>query len=306
MSFLDRIHTANRYDLGRYLPFYIAGIRVGYVKTATVERLRAWPEVFTVRHDRVALAAELDRPDAAIDQRTEAVDEVLRSMHASGAITGWRDEPYPVAATPADPALMRIERSALPVFGISGAGVHMNGFVLGPSGKVDRELRMWVARRARDKPTWPGAFDQIVAGGQPAGLGVRENLAKECWEEAGIVPGLASCARAAGSVTYVYELDAFSSSDLPAGPAQAGLRPDIVYCFDLELPADFEPVARDGEVESFELWSLERVMATVEQTDAFKFNCSLVIIDFLLRHGFIGPEHPQYVQLCQGLHRSLD
>lgn len=306
MSFLDRIHTANRHEAGAYRPLLVAGIRVGYIKSVTAETLRAWPEVFSIGIDRVTLGPALDAQDATPADRTAAVDAVLRALHADGAITGWRDEPYPVAATPADPPLMQIERTALPVFGISGAGVHMNGVVPGPSGGYDQDLRMWVARRARDKPTWPGALDQMVAGGQPVGLGVRENLAKECWEEAGIPGELASRAVATGTVTYVYEMDAFSSSKLPAGPAQAGLRPDVIYCFDLTLPENFEPVARDGEVEDFELWPIQRVLETVEHTDEFKFNCSLVIIDFALRHGFIGPEHPQYLQLCQGLHRSLD
>ena len=41
----------------------------------------------------------------------------------------------------------------------------------------------------------------------------------------------------------------------PPGPpgwgyavAAAGLRPDVQYCFDLELPAHFKPMPRDGEI----------------------------------------------------------
>ncbi len=45
-------------------------------------------------------------------------------------------------------------------------GVHINGYVTLPDGS--REL--WVARRSRSKPTWPGKLDHIVAGGQPHGL----------------------------------------------------------------------------------------------------------------------------------------
>jgi hypothetical protein len=40
----------------------------------------------------------------------------------------------------------------------------------------------------------------------------------------------------------------------------------------------------------------------VEAGDDFKFNCALVVIDFLIRHGLIAPDHPDYVALVRGLH----
>ena len=47
------------------------------------------------------------------------------------------------------------------------------------------------------------------------------------------------------------------------------------------------PHAADGEVEEFELWPIERVMAAVRDTDDFKFNVNLVLIDLFRRHGLI-------------------
>ena len=44
-------------------------------------------------------------------------------------------------------------------------------------------------------------------------------------------------------------------------------------------------------------------MRIVDNGDDFKFNCHLVIIDFLIRHGLIGPDHPDYLDLISGLHR---
>ena len=34
-----------------------------------------------------------------------------------------------------------------------------------------------------NKPNWPGKLDHIVAGGQPYGISVMENVIKECEEE---------------------------------------------------------------------------------------------------------------------------
>lgn len=42
----------------------------------------------------------------------------------------------------------------------------------------------------------------------------------------------------------------------------------------------------DGEVESFKLIPVTQVMNVIKQTDFFKPNCCLVIIDFLVRHGY--------------------
>jgi hypothetical protein len=66
-----------------------------------------------------------------------------------------------------------------------------------------------------------------------------------------------------------------------------GLRRDRLHCYDLELPGDFCPQAADGEVEAFELWSIDRALRAVRDTDNFKFNVNLVLIDLFLRRGLI-------------------
>ena len=56
------------------------------------------------------------------------------------------------------------------------------------------------------------------------------------------------------------------------------------------MPEDFTPVPDDGEVERFELWPIGRVFETVRDTDLFKFNVSVVLIDLFLREGLIEGE----------------
>ncbi|HEY5789511.1 MAG TPA: NUDIX domain-containing protein, partial [Gammaproteobacteria bacterium] len=148
----------------------------------------------------------------------------------------------------------------------------------------------WVARRARGKWNFPGRLDQLVAGGLPYGLSLAENLVKECAEEAAVPELLAQQATPVGLVSYCL-----------ATPT--GLKPDVLYCYDLELPADFVPRPVDGEVEAFELWPLEEVAATVRDGEAFKPNCALVVIDFLLRHGWLEPGDPDYLEIAGGLRR---
>jgi len=96
--------------------------------------------------------------------------------------------------------LGRIDRGAIPAFGIQATGVHLNGLVRQADG-----LHVWVARRARNKALDPGKLDHIVAGGVPAGLTSAETLVKEAAEEAAIPPDLAARAREVGVLSYAME-----------------------------------------------------------------------------------------------------
>lgn len=277
MSFLDRIHALNNFDLGGFKVFRIAGAQLGFVGPAVAETLRRWPDVFRVLDNEVELATWLDTPA----QRSTAIDQVLRVLRDEGLIPGWRDEPYVVNRFFSEPAYCLMERAAVPLFGVCAYGVHLNGFVRSPTG-----LKMWVGQRASGKTTEPGKLDQLVAGGQPAGLTLQENLVKECQEEAGLPAELASQAWSTGAVSYCRQ-------------TSQGVKPDVIFTFDLELPADFVPINQDGEVESFHLWPIEQVMEIVRDSDAFKLNCALVVIDFLIRHGFIAPDDSDYMALLQ-------
>ena len=283
MSYLDRIRAANSADLGNFLPFSVSGTRVGCVKHGFAEELAGWPEVFRVEEHGVTLAGELDADGAPTTTRTRAVGEVLESLRESGRIEGWREELYPVNRTWSEPPFLLVERAAVPWLGVRGYGVHMNGYVRAADG-----LKMWVAKRSLTKPTGPGKLDQIVAGGQPADRGLRDNMMKESEEEAAIPTEIARHARAVGAISYALETD-------------VGFRPDLIFNFDLELPEAFSPENNDGEVEEFYLWPIERVMETVRNTDSFKFNCALVVIDFLVRHGYIAADDPDYSDIVEGL-----
>eukprot|EP00889_Picochlorum_renovo_P001172 jgi/Picre1/28202/NNA_003608.t1 len=175
-----------------------------------------------------------------------AVALPLAQLHKEGIITGWRDEMYPVLTSfHAEPVLL-MERSASVYFGIKAYGVHVNGYVENEDGSLD----MWVARRSSSKPTWPGKLDHIVAGGQPYGISPMDNVIKECYEEAGIERELASKAVPVGAVSYCSKYS-------------YGLKRDVLFCFDLKLPRDFQPRVNDGEVEEFYKVSVDDVLEIV-------------------------------------------
>jgi hypothetical protein len=182
----------------------------------------------------------------------------------------WRREAFDVRACEGAPVLTTIDRGALPKFGIHAEGVHVNGLVRRPD-----DLLIWVARRAPDKLLDPDKLDHIVAGGINAGMGPWDTLIKEAGEEAAITPELAARSRPVSRIRYAME-------------RKEGLRRDLIHCYDLDLPEDFHPQPADGEVSSFELWPIARAMEAVAETDDFKFNVTLVLIDLFLREGLLG------------------
>jgi 8-oxo-dGTP pyrophosphatase MutT (NUDIX family) len=281
MSFLDHIRACNQRDLTAFRPFHVDGGLAGYVRQDMAEAIRAADSVFRVTRDEVALSANL----RTFEQRTAAVEGVLKCLEHSGIMPPWRGEPYAVTIAPGGPALFAIERAAVALFGIRAYGVHLNGYV-----RKGGRLFLWIGRRSRTKQTYPGMLDNAVAGGLPYGLTARECLVKECGEEAGIPPAWADTAPCAGAITYT-------------GTMPEGLRRDVLYCYDLDLPPDFRPECQDGELEEFMLMPVEEVAAIVRDTVEFKFNCNLVIIDFLVRHGLIGPDAPDYLAIVKGLHQ---
>ena len=250
---------------------------MGQVRRDHTKALSAFSEL-QASDGALGLAVDLERTVA----RTAAMNKITRVMCARGVCDRWRGEPYPVGLKFGE-SLCQVERAGAELFGIRAYGVHLTGFVRDGEG-----LSVWVPRRTADRPTYPGMLDNTVAGGQPANLSVAENLIKECDEEAAIPRALAEQARPVGTLSYALD-------------GRVGLKREVIFNFDLELPRDFVPRNQDGEVEDFQLWPVERAMEVVETTTDFKFNCALVLIDFFVRHGLIGPDHPEYVEICTGL-----
>ncbi len=255
-GFLRHIRACQNAALpGERLAFDIMADQVGWVRPALAAALTTFPEI-EAEAGRITLTQPAALPTIA---RTLAD----RGLHR------WRNEAFDVRAVADGPVLATLDRGALPAFGVVSEGVHVNGLV-----RRDDGLHVWIARRAKDKALDPGKLDHIVAGGIPAGLSPAETLVKEAAEEAAVPAPLAAGARRVGVLAYAME-------------RPEGLRRDRLYCYDLELPEDFIPRPADGEVEAFELWPVARVLAAVRDTDAFKFNVNLVLIDLFMREGLI-------------------
>jgi 8-oxo-dGTP pyrophosphatase MutT (NUDIX family) len=283
MSYLPHVEACNRFEPERYLPLHIEDRRVGFIRRDAVGALSAFPSVFEAGGDALRFSRALD----TAPRRTAALKEVAHDLVRAGAVAGLRGEEFAVTAGWLGPTLFALDRGAVPFFGTRSYGVHLNGY------RWDgRTLMMWIGKRSLDKKVAPGKLDNLVAGGIGAGYDAQATLLKEAAEEAGMSAALAGRAHPTGALHY--------RMDLPGG-----MRDDVLFTYDLELPADFVPRNTDGEFSDFVLMPFAECLRLVRETDAFKFNVNLVLIDFALRHGFLAPEDPEYLAVLHGLHGGL-
>ncbi|MGE5547135.1 MAG: DUF4743 domain-containing protein [Solirubrobacterales bacterium] len=283
MAYLDHIRACNAHDIDKFRPLLVERRHVGWVRHDTAARLGAFPQVFRVDDEAVSLHPALQTPD----ERSEAVDAVCIALAEDCGYPAMRGERYLVAPRWGEAPLMTIDRGLVSVFGIRAYGIHVNGLVRRPDG-----LALWIGHRAKDKAVAPGKLDNMIAGGQPAHLSLMDNLVKEAAEEADLPRDLALTARPVGAVSYCME-------------DEWGLKPDVMFCFDLEVPIEFAPRNTDGEVTHFELMAVGDIATKIRDTDEVKFNVNLVILDFLVRHGILTPEdEPDYVDIVRGLRQG--
>jgi 8-oxo-dGTP pyrophosphatase MutT (NUDIX family) len=246
----------------------------GLVDKECAALLLSKTSVFVVDGKGIALSPTFNTFTA----RSHALMQATEWMcHHTGK--ALRNELYAVTANWGEEPVAQIDRVAVPWFGVRAWGVHVNGFVRKADG-----IYLWIGERAADRLAEPGKLDNMIGGGQPIGLSLEDNLCKEAQEEAGIEASLALTAKRVTTLNYCLE-------------RKEGLRTDTLFIYDLELPQDFIPHNTDGEVAAFHLLPLADVAALVHDTDKFKFNCNMVVIDFLLRHGFITPQDAEYTDL---------
>ncbi|HTW52406.1 MAG TPA: DUF4743 domain-containing protein, partial [Stellaceae bacterium] len=264
MSFADRIRHCNSYDPARAIPLWAGEHRIGWLRRDNAQVLAKHGDVFAVEADNARL---LTRGDADTVSRT--VDRVVDKLVSERLVPKWRNETFDVAPRWGDKPIFRLDRGAVPFFGVRAYGVHLNGYR-----RIDGQYWLWIGKRASNKQVAPGKLDNMVAGGIGNGYVALATLAKEAEEEAGVTAALVSRATAAGALTYRME-------------TKHGIRDDVMFVYDIEVPEDFTPANGDGEIAGFELMPLVTILERIRTTSDFKFNVNLVILDFAVRHGVL-------------------
>lgn len=265
---------------------------LGYIDPETA-KLFVGKSGFIVRDRTIQIDAEFD----TFEKRNTLFRELAESLRLLSQFDeelnkGWRNELYLVYYPDSVPYFL-VERAFSVLIGVVTYGAHITGYV--PASKSsDGHLKLWIPRRSPTKPTFPNMLDNTIAGGLGHPYGLWETVVKESYEEAGISEEFVTKnAKSVGVVQYMYQT--------PKGRVQ----PEVEYLYDLEFPneTDVIPHPVDGESQDFQLMTVDEVLA---RFDEFKPNCKMVIVDFLVRHGFVNPENEaNYAQLLVRSHRKF-
>lgn len=283
---LYRIRQVNQQTPPTCVEFSVDGVVLGkvspamadiLVETSTFEMDSSHPNVLTLS----------STAGTTCDSRTRAVQSVMQVLRERGLVKGWRDELYPISNGFHEKPIFLMERAAVPVLGGLEYGVHINGLVK----QEDGSDAMWIGRRSSTKSKYPGMLDHMVAGGQPAGLSLMDNVVKECEEEAGIPEHVTRAGiHSTGAISY----ETFGRDRVNRA---------VLFCYDLYLPPGFCPKPVDGEVDEFFLWDLSQIKESFSPDfpDPIKPNCYPVIIDYMMRKGHISPDSAGFLQILREL-----
>lgn len=267
-------------NLANYTPLSFQEQQIGYVNKAHIAIFDQFPKIFQFTFANLKGMFAQEFVEMTIEDRSHALKELSQKLRDEGLVNNWRDELFSIYLdVDRQTELFQLERGVVPLLALQAHGVHLNGYTM-----IDDVPHIWIAQRSADRVIAPLKYDQLVAGGLPAELSLKDNLYKEAEEEAGIAKELVEPAQYKGNIQYLTE-DEF------------GIRNDVLHCFDLELPNSFEPHNQDGEVQQFMRLPVSEVIALLRQSDQFKPNTALVMMNFLLRHDLLDVTVDEKTQL---------
>eukprot|EP00536_Pseudo-nitzschia_multiseries_P009014 jgi/Psemu1/306243/fgenesh1_kg.244_\ len=196
-----------------------------------------------------------------------------------------------------------INRNAAPYLGITSIGVHLLCYVRDDASSSNEttnsnkknNVSLWLAQRAANKSHNALRWDPTVAGGQPASMGLFDNVIKEAGEEAGIDPGtVVRNAVATGCL-----------SQMTCKENGTCMKQSLYYTWDMKVDRDFIPHPADGEVAEFKLFSAEELEYEVRCGNRLRPAMILVVADFLIRHGVITPDNEtDYAEILASMHQK--
>ncbi|EDO15707.1 hypothetical protein Kpol_1000p19 [Vanderwaltozyma polyspora DSM 70294] len=293
-NFKDKVYYMVTHDGAEKLGFVL--------RFAIDEMVRVNSDLFQELFTIDEIEHEIRFKSHDFEERNRLLDELALELYHKSTlkeIKGWRDEKYPVYV---DKNLyILVERSMAGALGIVTYGIHINGYTVE---KSTNEIKFWIPRRSKSKQTWPNMLDNIIAGGLAYPYGVHETVLKESMEEANLSKSIVEkYITPVGLVSYLHYSNDIRTDTFDE--EKSFVVGEVEHLFDMKLPEDVIPRPNDGEVESFQLMSLQEVIYALFN-DEFKPNSGLIMLEFLIRHGFVHAENePNYNEIITKMHRKL-
>lgn len=288
MRFTDRIRPYKSIDLTGFVRVLVDGYTIGWTQRDFANLL----DGFDTTWQMDAAGLHLNPAFDDYDSRTRAIDDTFTALSVTGHIPTLPDysmlggiDWFPVCG-PDRSHLAVVKRFFAPYLGICWENILVNGYY---------GDHYWVPQRSRFVDSAPGMLDILVAGAVRHDQTKEEALYDEGLCEAGITPEWHPHLRYIRTIHLYY-------------PSSRGfLVNELFHLYDFDTQGAFTPETRlPAEVESITAYPVSKVMEMVLQGAYFKPQTHLVIIDFLLRHNHIGPDHPEYDAIRQMLDEEKD
>ncbi|MBM4192215.1 MAG: DUF4743 domain-containing protein [Gammaproteobacteria bacterium] len=245
-----------------YLPFWVGGAIRGRLRHDVAKVLADSKGI-----ESADIGFKLRERGSSKAGRSRALQALALQLRKLGLIADWRNE-LSALLNESGEEIARCERGAFRSLGLQNRAVHVNGY------RADGHI--WVARRSNLKRADPGKLDNLVAGGVSAGESPRRTALREAWEEAGVPAYLARCVDFPGPVIRSMRETTF------------GVHDELVIVADLDLPQDFEPAGRDGEVSEFHCLSTSEAEGALDRGE-FTVEAALALRESLERRGVAKP-----------------
>ena len=161
--------------------------------------------------------------------------------------------------------IIEVPRSLLFFFGFPAYGVHCNGWSI-----EKKKLFFYLSKRSKTVKKYPGLYDNLIGGGQPGNLSLRENLYKEGFEEVGVKKSFFKNSKLESVIDYCHVKNNL-------------LHSAIIATYDVKVSKGFKFSNNKNEVEKVEKFELNETLKLLEEKK-LKTNCIIPISDFLVRN----------------------
>jgi len=178
---------------------------------------------------------------------TTGLNQLADALRRAGLAGVWRDEQLAVSDQHGH-TVGTVERAAVRPLGITTQAVHL----VGQAG----DGRFWVQQRAFNKPNDPGLWDTLMGGMISSADTLDSALARETWEEAGLLLTDLQALRHGGRI----------HTCRPANDGGgAGYLDEHLDWYRCTVPDGLVPVNQDGEVETFALMDGHGLLQKMQQ-----------------------------------------
>jgi len=282
----NSFYLSGRFKSKDFKPLFCQSYQIGMVSRKLEQELIPFQDVFVITQSGIDICPGLE----GYDEISQKVDSVVTLLREKLKIKPEYRETMDVRPSRNMAPLFAIKRAAMSRFGMLTYGINVNAYVVNNDGSTS----IWLQRRSRTCPKFPGKLDSFVAGGIASGETIREAVIKECEEEANLPEHWFDRMKPAGCVSYFVHFK--------DGCVDSRLELDTQFTFDLELPASFTPTNNDGEVNEFLLVPVAQLIDMICNFDV-ALSATPKIMDFLIRKGFLTHEiEPDIAELVEILH----